>query len=74
MQTYKIPTLTSTTPKNDQTKLLSAIKGVKGVQTAELHPDKHELAITVKAQQEPKRNDIEAAAKGAGFPLTPHKA
>lgn len=74
MQTYKIPTLTSTTPKDDQTKLLSAIRGVRGVQSAELHPDRHELAIEVKAQQEPKRTEIEAAASGAGFALTPAKS
>lgn len=71
MKKYKIPTLTTNTPQADQTKLLSALKGVKGVESAQLHPNTSEVAVTPKAQNAPKREEIATAASRVGFPFAP---
>jgi hypothetical protein len=71
MEKYKVPTLTSSTPQAEQSKLLSALRGVKGVESAQLHPSTSEVAIGGKGQNSPKREEIATAASAAGFPFAP---
>lgn len=70
MKTYKVPTLTRETPEADQTKLLSALHGIKGVRSAQLNLAQNEISIAADSKQEPKRSDIDAAVSGVGFPLS----
>lgn len=69
MKTYRVPNLTATTTEADQTKLVTALKAVKGVENAVLHPAQHEFEIRARDKEEPKRDEIAAAASKAGFAL-----
>lgn len=71
MKRYQIPTLNEKTPQNDQSKILTAIKGISGVTKATLHPSTHEIEITGEDQAEPKREEIASAVSKVGFPLGP---
>ena len=71
MEKYKVPTLTTNTPQADQTKLLKAIKDLRGVESAQLHPNTSEVAIKLKTENPPKREEIETAASRVGFPFAP---
>jgi copper chaperone CopZ len=67
MEKFKVPTLSLKTPQADQDKLITALKGVKGVASATLHPSSSEFVINAKDKQQPRREDIVAAASKAGF-------
>jgi hypothetical protein len=67
MQSFNVPNLNEKTPQAEQTKLVNALKAVNGVDAATLQPSKHSFEIRGKGQQNPKREDITAAASKAGF-------
>jgi len=67
---YKLTDLSAKTTKDQQTKLVSALKGVSGVENAILHLGSSEVEIKPLAKQEPKRADLTAAISSAGFSMT----
>lgn len=69
MKTYKVPNLNSKTPQAEQGKLINALKGVAGVESAILHPTSSEFEIKGRGQEVPKLEEIAAAASKAGFSL-----
>lgn len=66
---YKITNLGAKTTKDQQTKLVSALKGVSGVDNATLHLGSSEVEIKPLAKQEPIRADLSAAVTKAGFSM-----
>lgn len=73
MQTFHSKTLTSATSKADQTKLVDALKAVRGVAAANLHIEKSEFEIKSRTDEQPKRDAILAAASKAGFEVSAPK-
>ena len=71
MEKYKIPSLTAQTPQADQTRLVCAMRNVRGVERAFLHAETGEIEIGVKDSHSPKREAIADAASSVGFPLAP---
>lgn len=71
MTKYRVPKLSSNTPREEQNKLLKAVKGVRGVQAAKLYLGSNELGITARQTQAPRYEDIASAVSKAGFPLAP---
>ncbi len=71
IEKYRVPGLTNDTPQADLTKLLAAIRSVKGVERAQLHLDTGEIEIGVKDSHMPKRETFASAASSAGFPFAP---
>ena len=69
MKKYQIPTLNPQTPKADQSKIVSAIENISGVSKAVLHLGSHEIEVSGRDQNEPKREDVASAASKIGFPL-----
>ena len=65
VQSYKVTRLTSQTPQSDQQKLVTALKGVAGVEKVTLRPNSSEFEIDGKDECNP--SDIWAAAAKAGF-------
>ena len=71
MERYKVPGLTNDTPQAELTKLLAAIRSVKGVERAQLHLETSEIEIGVKDSHTLKREAFASAASSAGFPFAP---
>ena len=69
MKSYKVQNLTKSTSPSEQTKLISALKGVAGVADATLRLENSSIEIKAKEQQEPKHADLVAASQKAGFQL-----
>lgn len=69
MKKYQIPTLNEKTTQADQSKIMTAVKGVSGVSKAILHLNSHEIEVAGKDQADPKREDIASAVSKIGFPL-----
>ena len=69
MKSYKVQNLSNSTTSSDQTKLISALRGVAGVETATLRLQDHAFEIKAKDKHEPKREELAAATLKAGFPL-----
>jgi hypothetical protein len=70
MKRYRAPSLTVNTSLGDQTKLLNALRAVRGVQRATLRLATSQLEILARDDQEPTRQAITAAALGAGFAIS----
>lgn len=64
---YKITNLNDKTPQAEQNKLVSALKGVQGVQSAKLDLGTQEVEVIGRDKKDPARNDLSAAANKAGF-------
>jgi cation transport ATPase len=73
MTNYKIKNFTDKTPKAEQTKLETNLKGVSGVDTVALHPENSEVSLSFRAQQQPQRDAIEKAVTRSGFQLAAQK-
>lgn len=69
MTTYKVKNLSNTTASSEQTKLISALKTVQGVENATLQLQNSTFEITPKAKQVPKKEDLSAACNRVGFPF-----
>jgi hypothetical protein len=74
MHRYKVPNLTADTPQPERTRLLTALRGVHGVEGAMLIPESSEFTVSGRAQQQPKRAEVESAASKAGFTVTQEPA
>lgn len=70
MKKYTVSNLNAKTPQDEQTKLLSAIKGVKGVASAQLYPGSSEFGLTAREKESPKQEDLASAVSKAGFSLS----
>lgn len=72
MQKYRVPTLTTKTTPGERTKLAIALKAVRGVEKVTLHLSSNEFEIKPRdVQQQPTREELSAAASGAGFVISP---
>jgi len=69
MTNYKVSNFNSKTPEAEMTKLRTNLKGMKGVESVKLNPEKGEFSISCGTAQEPKQDVIKAAVSSAGFTL-----
>lgn len=67
MKTYKLPSLSSKSSKEDRAKLVTALEAVHGVHKAILHTDTNSFEIEAQPKQEPKQAELMSAASRAGF-------
>jgi copper chaperone CopZ len=69
MPNYKVSNFSAKTPETEQSKLKTNLKGIAGVQSVRLHPDKGEISISCSSATEPKDDVVKAAVQKAGFTL-----
>lgn len=69
MTRYKVTNFNDKTPRAEQTKLETQLKGIEGVEKVEMHPAKSEISLAFRSPQAPKKEVIEAAVSKAGFTL-----
>jgi copper chaperone CopZ len=69
MSNYKVSNFSAKTPEAEQSKLKTNLKGMPGVESVKLHPDKGEISISCGSATEPKDDVVKAAVQKAGFTL-----
>ncbi len=69
MTNYKITNLTSDTAQAEQDKLTKGLKGMAGVSTVALHPERSEIELGFHKDKEPKREIVAEVVSKSGFTL-----
>lgn len=69
MLSYHISNFNAKTPKDEQSKLESALRSVNGVEKVSLNPSKGDFSLSFTANKEPKLDMLTTAVKKAGFTL-----
>ena len=70
MTTYKVPKLSTNTPKADRSKLEKNLEAITGAESVKLHPEKSEVSISFGKASMPSQQVIETAMKKSGFSLS----